>query len=189
MSHNIRYSEYPEKVNKKEVQAKWDHYVEMEDWQEGASGLPNPIRWLDKCYDSFDEAQKAIERLDNGWYDQLAVKYVSRTQDHDNVKLNELRTAATDAMAEFNKRDKSLYPKTLQANLITCKKCNSKLAKDYLKTNFCPVCHADLRPEHIIKSIKAAEDKWKREQKKIEDYTSKHGKKEIRWLVKIEYHT
>ena len=47
MSHNIRYAEYPENVNRKKVQANWDNHVRHEDWQEGANGLPGQIRWIE----------------------------------------------------------------------------------------------------------------------------------------------
>ena len=190
MSHNIEYRDYPENVNKKQVQADWDHYVAMEDWQEGATGLPKPIQWLEThTYESYDIAMDAINRLDDGWYDQLAVKYISHEKPASNQKLNELETACEEAWKEYEKRSRVVYPLTLQAALITCKKCNSKLSKQYLKSNLCPVCHADLRPEHITKSIKAAEDRWKRRQNDLKNYRIKHGKKETRWLVKIEYHT
>ena len=190
MSHNIKYADYPEKVNKKNVQAEWDNYVHMEDWQEGASGLVHPIRWLDNhVYNSYEEAREAIEKLDNGWYDQLAVKYFDRQQNANDDKLIELEAASEAAYKEYEKRVRVVYPKTLQASLITCKKCNSKLAKSYLNNNLCPVCHTDLRPEHIMKSVKAAEDRWERRKKDVRDYKAKHGKKEVHWLVKIEYHT
>ena len=187
--HNIHYRDYPENINKKDVQAEWDHYAAMEDWQEGATGLGSPIRWINETYNSYEEAQKAIEKHDKGWYDQLAVKYVDRHKNKDDSKMKALTEASVEAMNEYNRRDRIIYPQTLQASLITCKKCNSKLAKSYLKSNLCPVCRTDLRPEHILKSIESAKNKWDRKQRDIKDYMTKHGKKEIRWVVKIECHT
>ena len=46
-----------------------------------------------------------------------------------------------------------------------------------------------MRPEYILKSIQAAKNKMERAEKEVSDYAKKKGKKEIRWLVKIEYHT
>lgn len=189
MSHNICHRNYPEKVNKKEVQAEWDEYVRMEDWQEGASGLANPIRWIDKTYSSYEEASNAIKEMDRGWYDQLAVKYISREQNKNDEKLKALNEEVSKAYTEYSNREKKNYPKTLSANLITCQKCGSKLAKTYLNSNFCPVCRNDLRPEHIMKSILAAKNKWQRAQTKVKEYEAKHGKENVMWLVKIEYHT
>ena len=66
MSHNVEHYTYPENVNKTEVQAELDHYAAMQDWQEGCQGLYHDIRWLwDKVYSSYEEAEKAIEKLDN----------------------------------------------------------------------------------------------------------------------------
>ena len=74
--HNIEYSSYPLNVNRKEVKRQWDEVVSHEDWREGASSLPNPIRWIeDGISNSYDEAEERIKKIDNGWYDQIAVKY------------------------------------------------------------------------------------------------------------------
>ena len=56
MSHNIRHTTYPEKVNKKAVQAEWDEYAAHEGWQEGCSGLCQPIRWIDYICEDLDAA-------------------------------------------------------------------------------------------------------------------------------------
>ena len=105
-----------------------------------------------------------IDQGGKGWYDQLAVKYVDRHKNKDDSKMKALTEASVEAMNEYNRRDRIIYPQTLQASLITCKKCNSKLAKSYLKSNLCPVCRTDLRPEHILKSIESAKNKWDRKQ-------------------------
>ena len=89
MSHNVRYRDYPENVNKRKVQTDWDTFVAHEDWQEGASGLPSGIRWIDSVIcNSYDAAQKYIESIDSGWYDQLAVRYHVTPK---SKKLDELR--------------------------------------------------------------------------------------------------
>lgn len=49
MSHNIKYFEYKEDVDRRKVQAELDNYVAHEDWQEGCSGLSSPIRWIESC--------------------------------------------------------------------------------------------------------------------------------------------
>ena len=75
------------------------------------------------------------------------------------------------------------------STLTTDSKCGSRLKISYLTSNFCPVCKEDLRPEYILKSIRAADAKLESATKKLCDYIEKHSKKEVRWLVKIEYHT
>lgn len=75
MAHNTRYLTYSSSVSQKAVQKRLDHFVSVEDEEEGAAGLPNPIRWIDHTCKNYDEAEEYIKSHDRGWYDCLAVKY------------------------------------------------------------------------------------------------------------------
>ena len=75
MSHNIRYLDYHCSVSQKKVQKNLDRYVALEDYYEGAVGLPNPIRWIDHLCKNREEAYEYIQSHDRGWYDCLAVQY------------------------------------------------------------------------------------------------------------------
>ena len=189
MSHNIEHFTYPEKVDKNKVQKELDHYAAMEDWQEGCTGLYRKIRWIDgRVYGSYEEAEEVIKKLDRGDYDQLAVKYDEYHKPKDD-KSTELANKLLAAGDEYRKRDFAVYPRSVTSAFIGCKKCGSKLAREYLRTNSCPVCRTDMRPEYILKSIQAAKNKMERVQKEVSDYAKRKGTKEIMWLVKIEYHT
>ena len=189
MGHNIEHYTYKENVSKKKIQAELDNYVKHCTWQEGGSGTGG-IRWIDHVVcKNYEEAKEYIEKHDRGWYDCLAVRYYEYINAPDNVKLKELHDASQAAMNEWGKRDHALYPAALTSSLITCKRCGSKLSREWLHKNVCPVCGVDLRPEHIMKSIEAAKNKYLRAHEKEEEYRQKHLKKEPYWLVKIEYHT
>ena len=75
MAHNIHLLDYHCSVSKRAVQKRLDAYVAIEDAGEGASGLPNPIRWIEHLCKNRDEAVEYIESHDKGWYDCLAVQY------------------------------------------------------------------------------------------------------------------
>ena len=189
MGHNINHYVYPRFVNKKQVQKELDNYVAHEDWQEGCRGLTQPIRWLeDKVYGSEEEAHEAIKRLDRGWYDQLAVLFQQNEEPHDD-RIRALRVKCAEAGDEFRRRDQLLYSQAVKSAYIGCKQCGSRLARNYLKVNSCPVCHAELRPEHMLKSVSAAKAKWEKAKQDVEEYKKKKGAKKVCWLVKIEYHT
>lgn len=189
MSHNVERFEFPLNVSKTGVQKQLDNYVAHADWKEGCTGLNSPIRWLDdKVYDSYDDAVDAIDRLDRGWYDSLAVQYYNREYSSD-AKYKELSAKADDARREYERRDAVLYASTVTSEYIGCKKCGSRLARKFLYTNFCPVCKNNLRSESTMKSIEAAKAKWNRANKTAAEYLEKKAKKNIMWLVKIEYHT
>ena len=75
--HNIKHLVYHCSMSKREIEKSLDDYVAREDYMEGATGLPNPIRWIDTVCKNYDDAEEYIKCHDKGWYDCLAVKYKS----------------------------------------------------------------------------------------------------------------
>jgi len=192
MSHNIRYATYPENVNKTKVQKEWDDYAAHEDWGEGCTGLPGKIKWLSNTFKSYEEAQSYIERIDSGYYDQLAVRYCEYPKLKPSKTLENLHRIALDANKRYN--DLSLMPhyKDMKSCFISCRKCCSKINREYLTSNNCPVCHADMRPDSTLKRIAQLKKSAKNADKNYisrQKYEQEKTKPTINWLVKIEYHT
>ena len=75
MAHNIRHFVFHCSSSKKQLEKMLDSYVAREDYEEGAVGLPSPIRWIDHLCKSREEAEEYIQTHDRGWYDCLAVRY------------------------------------------------------------------------------------------------------------------
>lgn len=190
MSHNIRWETYPEKVNKSEVQAEWDDYAHHEDWREGCSGLGSDIRWINHVCDSYDDAVKYIESHDRGFYDQLAVKYRSSVKPTTKAYEN-LISRRNEIFATLKEREKVHYSSAnTKSEYVTCRNCGSRLATKYIKSNNCPLCRAELRPTSALNAIETSKRMLKETNKKIKEIEIKASKKaEIKWLVKIEYHT
>lgn len=197
MGHNIRYYDYPEKVNKNKVQSDLDNFVAHEDWQEGCSGLYHKIRWLDPICDCEEDAESYIEKHDRGDYDSLAVRYHAASASNSKLdKLQEEYRMACKAYQASLQSDN--YPATRKSEYIGCPECGSKLNREILaksrKPNNCPVCNSDLRPVSIrerevsrfakAKANKEKAERLLREEKKKLAKSSKN----IRWMVKIEYH-
>lgn len=190
MSHNIMHETYPLGVNRKKVEASWDNYVAHADYGEGASGLPNPIRWIENgVSESYSEAEKRIEKLDDGWYDQLAVKY-KEYQPCKTKKYLDLKTRLAEARKSYDEKVNRVHysAQNVSSEFVGCKHCGSKIAVKYIKKNFCPVCGNDLRPASTLQNIENARKKVEDLEKQISIEESK-AKYEIRWLLKIEYHT
>lgn len=87
-----------------------------------------------------------------------------------------------------------MFCKDFKSQYLGCKKCGSKLNKDYLKSNKCPLCHEDMRSDTVLKNIARLRNLEKELGKAIREeelrLSEKAGKKcEILWLVKVEYHT
>ena len=202
MSHEVRYGIYDENVDKGYVQSYWDEYVSREDWQEGCTGLHKKIRWIDHICDTDEEATTYIEQHDNGWYDQLAVKFRDTSSIPKNSATKEkLQKQIASYKAKKEEYDKAHSIANQKAAFISCPHCKSKLAKDYLISNShirregCPVCNAiDIRSEYILKQLKAFQDRIDEWQKKLKEEEIRLAKKvahkaKVKWLVKIEYHT
>ena len=202
MSHSIHYGTYNENVNKNTVQSECDYYAAMEDWQEGCSGLPGKIRWIDHICDDYEEAIKYIEKTDSGWYDQLAVKYL----EYPELKKSKTLLTMEEQLEKLKKRKTEITSKihyaNVKSNFISCRNCESKINSRYFTEkvpnyirlkNTCPICKSDLRPQSTLDSIKNIEEKIKEVQKKIDVERRKiveKGKKKatVKWLVKIEFH-
>ena len=188
--HNVMYSTYPEDIDKKEVQSYWDNYAAHEDWQEGCGGLAKTIRWINCVCDSYEDAERFIKSHDGGWYDQLAVKYRGAVKNRVDDIGKEIRTQRV----VLSHLEQDFYFKGHKSQFKGCRKCGSSLNLSYLEKhgwNACPVCGEDLRPEAHKKKIATAKAKLNALEKKLEaeKKTKRRVGTEIRWLVKIEYHT
>ncbi len=192
MSHNIRTETYNEKVNRRKVQNEWDTVVAHEDYGEGATGLPNTIRWIENgLSEDYDEAMERIEKLDNGWYDCLAVKY-KEYKTPNSKQYNELKERLNKANNDlYVKQTRQHYSeKTTKSAYIGCKECGSKISVKHLRRNYCPVCGKDLRPDTTLKEIQRIKTKIAELEKQLKEKERSNNKNyEVRWLVKVEYHT
>jgi len=185
--HQISYFVYPENIDESEVYAELSHMAAQDAWEEG-DGLYNPIRWLKICCDNYDEAKELIEKMDRGDYDNLAVKYkvckgTSKTLEA--LKEREKKTAT-----KLKTLEKNIHHKDVISKFVSCKKCESKINSAYISSNYCPMCHADLRPKSTIERLEKLQKTLKEIRQKIKEEEKKIARKnsEVKWLVKIEYH-
>ena len=186
MSHNVKFGTYPENVDKKKVEKEWDIYVQKADYQEGASGLPSRIRWINQVLESEEEAYDYIADHDGGWYDCLAVKYKEKKFSPTKAYL-ELKQRHEEAFFKWNSAKSEL--RTVKAEFTGCRNCGSKLATKFLKSNKCPVCGTDMRSKTTLDRIARLKSNMDDLKKRMEAEKEKATKVNIRWLLKIEYHT
>lgn len=188
--HNIEYFDYPENIKRDYVFSELSNYVAHEDWQEGCTGLYRPIRWLEGtvCED-YEAAKKFLERNDRRDYDNLAVRFKWYKYSGGSKAVTELEKrirAQRDAIEKLNK-DISIQNRT--SSFIGCPKCGSSLARTLLHGENCPLCREDLRSKTNLTRLSNARQKLADIEKKRDEQIRKENKPEIRWLVKIEYHT
>lgn len=188
MSHNIQYFIFDrENINKIKVEANLNTYAAMANPGEGSSGLGSKIRWLDKICDTETDARDYIKSVDEGWYDQIAVRFRVPVE---TARTKELRSRLIAAREKAREADAVIHFANAKAAFISCPHCKSKIAQPYIKTNFCPVCGADIRPASALDKVQKAVQKCRDLEEKLHQAEREAAKKgEIKWLVKIEYHT
>lgn len=151
----------------------------------------NGIHWYSKhiCEDEEDAIDYLDEKEGNG-RDDSAVRYkVLKSGTKFSKKYLELKNKFKDAELQYRTANQHIYARGLKSQYITCKICGSKMNKDYIKSNFCPFCNTDMRPETVRNKIAGYATKVKRieyalkeEEKKIIDKNCAYM-----WLVKIWY--
>lgn len=188
MSHNVEYADYPEAVDKKKIQQMWDHTAACAGRKEGGGGLYSKIQWLPVICASYEEAEVYIQRHDDGNYRQLAVRYRAPADEAPQY-LVDARLALGESRMRLSKAN-AFHFSTAKSAFIGCKACGSKLSREHLRSNFCPLCRADLRPASKLAEVKRVQAVVQKAEKRLEDAEKRaaaNGK--LRWLVKVEYHT
>lgn len=185
MGHVISRITEPEKCNRGLVMAAIAERAE----RDGDSGYYGPMHWHDEVspLKNREEAEKWIRAHDKGFYDDHAVRYYDYSRLKDTKKITELKAKAAALAKEKAEYIAKHSVKNLKANLITCPVCGSKLSRERLRTESCPLCYTDLRSKTTLDGIKRYEERTANVWKQVQVEQQK-GKGEIRWLIKYEYH-
>lgn len=191
MSHNIKYREYLETTSTTIIEKEINDYVRHATWEEGSSGLVNPIRFINKVFSDYGDAEEYIKEHDKGWYDSLAVKYKELPHGTTSKKLEDLKKREQTAQSEYYTFERVVFAKDFKAEFVGCQHCGSKISRKHIKTNYCPVCHGDMRSETTLNKLKNMKAKVEKLHEEViaEENKLKEKSSKIYWLVKFEYHT
>ena len=191
MSHNIEHRTYTERKDKKAIESEINQYVRKATWQEGGHGLESGIRFIDKVMPDYQSAMAFLEQNDRGWYDCLAVKYKELPSGKSTKKLDDLKEKLRIAYTEYELENRKVVASDFKSDFIGCKNCGSKIRREYLNSNFCPVCQAVMRSDTIIKKLAAMNAIVNKLRNDIKEEEKRLAEKsgQICWLVKFEYHT
>lgn len=185
--HNIDYWVYDEKCDRRKILADIQRVAESE-----GDGYVGPLKWHDAIspLKNRDEAEKWIREHDKGWYDDHAVRYYDYSDAKETKKMTNLKEKGADLVKRLEEFEKEHSVRKHKAEYIGCANCGSKVAKKYLRSEWCPVCRSDLRSEGVLKKIKEYNDRIAQAR---DDYRAEEEKQtsraKIKWLVKFEYHS
>ena len=194
MSHNPTYRTCNFEADIRKVEAQIAEMVAHECYQEGGHLIP--IKWNNKkVFDSYDEAKEYLESTDNGWYDNRAVIFLDYSDAFKPSKrYDELQRRISEWRTKYNNLLSENHFKEAKSKLITCKACESKVNKDYIRYNNCPVCRASMLPPTTVNQIDRAKEmiaqlskQLEEERKRLEGKLKSKAKK--KWLIYYDYHT
>lgn len=199
MGHSIQY--YTVEVSKGKKGQSYIEAIANEDAiRQGdyAEPLHNEIRWIDETYEDYEDAERAIERLDNGWYDQLAVKY----KEYEGAKKTKTIESLEERIERYE-RDLIEYKEknsvvNRKSQFVGCNKCESKINKKYVESrirlwtwNTCPLCKNQLSSNSVLHAIETKEERIRETREKLHELVkinNQKGKHKLMWLLKTEFH-
>ena len=184
MSHVIEYLDEKENCNRKGI----ENDIAIAARYNG-DGWQGPMHWHDevKPLKNYNAAQKWIEEHDKGWYDDHAVRYYDYCKVKPTKKMGELQQKIRELREQKVAYENLHSVKKRKSEYIGCPKCGSKLFREYLKSEYCPLCRSDLRSQTTLDTLANYDKRIQKVQIQLEDETEKQ-KGEVRWLIKYEYH-
>ena len=146
----------------------------------------------DTLFGSREDAQAAIEAA----ADPCAVRFKCVALDtlEPTVTMNQIADRIRRMSEQRDKYTDEHSIHTLSAKLITCTKCDSRIAKDWVEGEFCPVCGNDLRSPYIPAQIATYNEKIADMEQQIADARERQVKRalakgeveaRLMWLVPL----
>lgn len=185
--HNIIHWTYPEKTSISQIEKEILNYVHS---HSDGYGTDKIAILSTKPFENEDEARTYIDEMDRNFYGGYAVKFYDYSKVKDTKKITELKSKLAEIMHKQSEYIDTHHVKDFKASFIGCAKCGSKLSKQHLKNDKCPVCYADLRAESTLERIASFKNRINECQEKIQQEIHKQkDKAKIYWLIKFEYHS
>lgn len=184
--HQILYQSYPVEMAKSDIRNDVKTTVEHSG---DRYGTENVVFYSDVPLESEEAAHKFISEHDKGWYAGLAVRYYNFDHVEDSAKAREICNRMQDCLDKKRAYAEAHSVKHFKAAFVGCVKCGSKVAKDYIRAERCPVCGNMFRSETTANKLQLFDEKYKELDKKLERERMKQkNKAKVMWLVKFEYH-
>lgn len=185
--HNIMHFTFSEKKSATAIQNEVVDYVHSHGDRYGT----DKVKFIDnRIFENADKARDYIESLANDWYQGYAVKFYDYSKVKNTKKIDELEAKIKETLDKKNEYVSAHSIKNFKASYVGCSKCGSKLSREYLKGNRCPLCGSDLRAESTLERIASFDKRINEYNAKIQqEKTKQKDKAEVKWLVKFEYHS
>lgn len=188
MGHVYDFAVFPEKTSKEKMFKSSQEFAFFNvDREENPSGSYFN-QWIQhsEVLDSESEAESFLNR--QGIYVDGCVRF--REPAKPSAKMINLEERIKTTRQKKHKFDKVHNVTSRKSAFIGCNNCGSKIARNYLRGDYCPVCNKDLRAEYIVKKLKEYDEKIEFLKEEYKKEKKKQAKKRsvVKWLVKTEVH-
>lgn len=185
--HNIMYFTFNSKFTLKNINTEVVNYVKSHGDRYGTEFVSIPTSTV---FESYEKAEEYIQCIDKGDYDGYAVRYLDYSDIKKNSKIEEIEGKILETNDKKAEYIRSHSIKTQKSAYIGCSECGSKLNRECLRSEKCPVCYTDLRAESTLSRIASYDKRIKDYQDALYKEKTKDKKKaKEMWLVKFEYHS
>lgn len=113
---------------------------------------------MSEIFDSYDEAENYIEDHIGDWYRKRNVVVHYRDL-QSSKKLSDLKTRREKELEKMQAYENAYGISSFSAKFVGCAECGSKLSKEHLRGNRCPVCGTDLRSKTTLDTLKRYQTK------------------------------
>lgn len=185
--HNVCYRDFPESTSRKEIT---DTICGIVARSGDGYGTDKIMFFVDPICDNENAAEEYIKKIDRDFYGGYAVRYYDFSGVKDSQKVKELEDKIVEIFAKKRAFADAHSVKNQKAAFVGCACCGSKLNRERLNNNRCPVCFDDLRSESTLNKLASYDSRIDECNRKIDQERLKNKKKApIKWLVKFEYHS
>lgn len=187
MSYLVDYFMFSVKDNAKQIASEIDYVV----YYGGGHIHACDITFIDKVLPDYDSAVEYIESLNKKVTELVAVKYicVNLSKDEYSKKLKDLELKYYETLSKYNKLESTVYALGLKSDVVICRHCGTKIKKEYIESNYCPLCKQDMRNKTLLTQKERLKNKLnqldlaiKEERKRLNE---KSKNKEEKWVVRV----
>lgn len=167
---------------------------EIKDCLDRERGVQKPVHLklilLDaEPVDGYDNAMKKIDDLykEYGRRNNYGIRYM----DYGKVKPTKKMEDMKRQIGELEQKSATYATEhsvlAFKAEFVGCPCCGSKLKRERLKTDKCPLCNTDMRSKTTIETLNGYRSKIRELEKRIRTEENKQkGRAEMRWMVHAE---
>jgi hypothetical protein len=149
--HEGRIFTYDFNTSKKSIVSDCEDYARR---NSDGGGLAFDIKFEDRLFDNYEKAREYLtKKSESSWYYCGAVQYLEYPKLSETKHYQDLKQRLDEWSKKLDDLDSNIHYANVKASFVSCPTCNSKINREYIKWNYCPICRNDMRPKTTLDTI------------------------------------